>query len=99
MAGGMLDWGGHHLLIQGILYIDFLHFIQLQNDYYFMFTGHLLADVLLYPLETVLHRLHLQGTRTIIDDLDSGLSVLPITTRYDGVFDCFRYRWFCLFWL
>jgi len=54
------------------------------------FCGHLLADVLLYPLETVLHRLHLQGTRTIIDDLDSGLSVLPITTRYDGVFDCFR---------
>merc|ERR1719378_455350 len=54
------------------------------------FCGHLLADTLLYPLETVLHRLHLQGTRTIIDDLDSGLSVLPITTRYDGVFDCFR---------
>lgn len=54
------------------------------------FGGHLLADVLLYPLETILHRLHLQGTRTIIDDLDSGLSVLPITTRYDGVFDCFR---------
>ena len=28
--------------------------------------GILTADVILYPLETVLHRLHLQGTRTII---------------------------------
>lgn len=54
------------------------------------FAGHFLADVLLYPLETILHRLHLQGTRTIVDDLDSGLSVLPITTRYEGVFDCYR---------
>jgi len=28
--------------------------------------GFLAADVFLYPIETVLHRLHLQGTRTII---------------------------------
>ena len=35
--------------------------------------GHFVADSLLYPLETVLHRLHLQGTRSIIDNLDSGI--------------------------
>ena len=52
-------------------------------------TGHLVADSLLYPLETVLHRLHLQGTRSIIDNLDSGIEVTPILTRYEGVADCF----------
>jgi len=51
--------------------------------------GHFVADVLLYPLETVLHRLHLQGTRSIIDNLDSGIEVTPILTRYEGVADCF----------
>ena len=52
--------------------------------------GFLAADVVLYPIETVLHRLHLQGTRTIIDNLDSGKEVVPILTRYDGFFDCFH---------
>jgi len=52
-------------------------------------TGHFVADSLLYPLETVLHRLHLQGTRSIIDNLDSGIEVVPILTRYEGVSDCF----------
>jgi len=51
--------------------------------------GHLVADVMLFPLETVLHRLHLQGTRSIIDNLDSGKEVIPILTRYEGVTDCF----------
>jgi len=51
--------------------------------------GHLVADTLLFPLETVLHRLHLQGTRSIIDNLDTGREVIPILTRYEGVFDCF----------
>ena len=54
------------------------------------FSGNLLADSLLFPLETVLHRLFLQGTRTIIDNTDTGLGVLPIITRYDGVVDCTR---------
>ncbi|GFN80653.1 solute carrier family 25 member 46-like [Plakobranchus ocellatus] len=53
------------------------------------FTGSLLADMLTYPLETVLHRLYVQGTRTIIDNTDSGLGVVPINTRYDGFIDCF----------
>lgn len=47
------------------------------------------TDVLFFPLETILHRLHLQGTRTIVDDLDSGFSVLPILTNYEGPFDCY----------
>lgn len=54
------------------------------------FVGNLVADILLYPLETVIHRLYLQGTRAIIDDLDTGLAVTPIVTRYDGPIDCFQ---------
>ena len=30
----------------------------------------------------------IQGTRTIIDNLDTGASVIPILTRYDGPVDC-----------
>lgn len=52
------------------------------------FIGHMAADVILYPLETILHRLHMQGTRTIIDSLDVGYEVKPILTRYEGFFDC-----------
>lgn len=37
----------------------------------------------------ILHcRLHMQGTRTIIDSLDVGYEVKPILTRYEGLFDC-----------
>ena len=50
--------------------------------------GSLTADVVLYPFETVLNRLHLQGSRTIIDNLDSGFEVVPVITRYEGFFDC-----------
>ncbi|XP_042229132.1 solute carrier family 25 member 46-like isoform X2 [Homarus americanus] len=52
------------------------------------FIGHLVSDVVLYPLETILHRLHMQGTRTIVDSLDVGYEVKPILTRYEGFFDC-----------
>ncbi|XP_070706656.1 mitochondrial outer membrane protein SLC25A46 [Pempheris klunzingeri] len=58
--------------------------------------GSLLADITLFPLETVLHRLSVQGTRTIIDATDGGLTagnggsplVLPVNTQYDGFSDC-----------
>ncbi|XP_071171235.1 mitochondrial outer membrane protein SLC25A46-like [Mytilus edulis] len=54
------------------------------------FTGGFLADIMFFPLETVLHRLYLQGTRTIIDNTDTGVSVIPINTSYQGIIDCFR---------
>ncbi|XP_017260325.1 solute carrier family 25 member 46 [Kryptolebias marmoratus] len=58
--------------------------------------GSLVADVMLFPLETVLHRLSLQGTRTIIDATDGAVGagnggsplVLPVNTQYDGFSDC-----------
>ncbi|KAM4809188.1 mitochondrial outer membrane protein SLC25A46 [Rhinophrynus dorsalis] len=52
------------------------------------FAASLCADILLYPLETVLHRLHIQGTRTIIDNTDLGHEVVPINTQYEGMRDC-----------
>ncbi|XP_050535599.1 mitochondrial outer membrane protein SLC25A46-like [Daktulosphaira vitifoliae] len=48
-----------------------------------------ISDAILYPIETIMHRLYLQGTRTIIDNLDTGYSVIPILTGYDGPIDCF----------
>jgi len=50
----------------------------------------MVADIILFPLETVLNRLHLQGTRTIIDSLENGVEVTPILTSYAGVMDCVR---------
>ncbi|KAH8351737.1 hypothetical protein KR084_002515 [Drosophila pseudotakahashii] len=50
----------------------------------------LTTEVVFFPFETILHRLQLQGTRTIIDNLDNGYSVVPILTNYRGVFDCYR---------
>lgn len=54
------------------------------------FLGNLTADCLLYPLETVVTRLHIQGTRTIIDNTDVGHGVIPVSTKYEGMMQCFR---------
>lgn len=35
-------------------------------------------------------RLYLQGTRTIVDNLDSGMGVIPILTNYEGILDCYE---------
>ena len=50
--------------------------------------GSFAAEALLFPMETILHRLHIQGCRTIVDNLDAGREVVPIITRYEGFFDC-----------
>ena len=46
------------------------------------------ALAIMFPVETVINRLIVQGTRTIIDNTDNGLRVVPINTSYDGFFDC-----------
>lgn len=50
--------------------------------------GSFAAEALLFPVETILHRMHIQGCRTIVDNLDTGREVVPIITRYEGFFDC-----------
>lgn len=50
----------------------------------------LTSEILFYPFETILHRLQLQGTRTIVDNLDSGYSVVAVLTNYQGATDCYK---------
>ncbi|CAJ0592793.1 unnamed protein product [Cylicocyclus nassatus] len=50
----------------------------------------ILTDLILFPIETVMHRMYIQGTRTLIDNLDTGLSAISITVKYEGFVDCFR---------
>lgn len=52
-------------------------------------TSKFVTTVALYPLETILNRLYLQGTRTIIDNYESDFKVLPSISNYEGVFDCY----------
>ncbi|CAH1112501.1 unnamed protein product [Psylliodes chrysocephalus] len=63
-----------------------MHDIQLTAS----IVGAISSDIVFYPFETVIHRIHLQGTRTIIDNLDTGKSVLPILTNYSGALDCYE---------
>lgn len=67
---------------------------SLVNTYYpellSSWTSRLLTDLVLYPLELVIHRLGLQGTRTLVDDMDNGTKVIPIVSRYESSVDCFR---------
>lgn len=50
----------------------------------------LLTDTALLPIETVLNRLYIQGTRTIIDNCDETTVVLPVLTNYEGFADCYQ---------
>ncbi|KAM6152453.1 mitochondrial outer membrane protein SLC25A46-like [Erethizon dorsatum] len=95
---------GEHLLLKAVLLIlkrktynshlaESSSPVQSMLDAYFPelianFATSLCSDVILFPLETVLHRLHIQGTRTIIDNTDLGFEVLPINTQYEGMRDC-----------
>ncbi|CAO4363482.1 unnamed protein product [Caenorhabditis nigoni] len=49
-----------------------------------------LTDLILYPFETILHRMYIQGTRTLIDNMDTGMSAVSITVKYSGFFDCVK---------
>ncbi|CAF0758809.1 unnamed protein product [Rotaria sordida] len=50
-----------------------------------------LSNFLLYPYETILNRLFVQGTRTIVDNLDTtNVGCIAINTRYLGLVDCCR---------
>ncbi|CAF1011259.1 unnamed protein product [Adineta steineri] len=62
-------------------------FLRIEANIFSVF----LSSFLLYPYETILNRLFVQGTRTIVDNLDkTGVGCVPINTRYEGVFDCCR---------
>lgn len=49
---------------------------------------YLIAGTLFYPIETILNRLYVQRTRTLVDNLNSGLMIKPVLSNYQGFFDC-----------
>ena len=58
------------------------------NEIMCLITANLIAGTLLYPIETILNRLYVQGTRTLMDNLNSGIIIKPILSNYQGFFDC-----------
>lgn len=52
--------------------------------------GSLTADVICFPIETVFHRLCLQGTRTLIDNVDSPGAISPVISDHDGFLECYK---------
>ncbi|KAJ6219005.1 hypothetical protein RDWZM_004817 [Blomia tropicalis] len=52
--------------------------------------ANIIADVVLYPFQTVLYRLFLQGTRTLIDNVDGRTAVIPLITNYESASDCYN---------
>jgi len=54
------------------------------------FLAELIADVILYPVETTLHRIVLKGTRTILYNMDTGRGFTSVGTKYDGFTDCWH---------
>ncbi|XP_033242995.1 solute carrier family 25 member 46 isoform X2 [Drosophila miranda] len=63
---------------------------QQNSEIYGNLIATLTTELIFFPFETILHRLQLQGTRTIIDNLDNGYAVVPILTNYQGAVDCYR---------
>ncbi|CAK8695117.1 unnamed protein product [Clavelina lepadiformis] len=57
-------------------------------DIFASFVAELITDVVLYPIETVCNRINIQGTRTIIDNTDTGRGFLPVSSKYEGFWDC-----------
>ena len=53
----------------------------------------LMADTVLYPLETVMVRLYCQGMPVLVDNVDNGADVIFITTFYRGFFDAITGIW------
>ena len=53
----------------------------------------LMADAVLYPLETILVRLYCQGMPVLVDNVENGADVAFITTFYRGFFDCITGIW------
>ena len=52
-----------------------------------------LVDLLLYPLQTVLIRLHCQGLPILVENMETGSGVQFVTTFYSGPLDCISGVW------
>ncbi|WAQ99203.1 S2546-like protein [Mya arenaria] len=70
-------------------YVKQTHHEQIYPGLVANFVSFLVADIVMFPCETVLHRLYIQGTRVLTDNMDHGREVLGVHFRYNGIFDCF----------
>lgn len=52
------------------------------------YTASFLTEAVLYPLETVIVRLHCQGMPVLVDDVRTGLDIAFIRTYCRGFVDC-----------
>lgn len=52
-----------------------------------------LVDSLLYPMGTVVARLHCQGLPILVNNVDTGSGVQYVTTYYTGTVDCVQGVW------
>ena len=57
------------------------------------YLGSFLADVILFPLETVVVRLYCQGMPVLVDNIQTGLDIAFIRTYYRGLVDCIGGIW------
>lgn len=60
------------------------------NDLKCSLIAHFLTDTITYPFQNVLYRIFLQGTRTLIDNVDGRTAVTPLITNYDSASDCYK---------
>ena len=65
--------------------------MQLDDVYYKYYSelfstivGSCIADVIMFPMEVIVNRLCIQGTRVLIDNMDNPYEMVPITTAYYG---------------
>jgi len=52
--------------------------------------GSCVADIVMFPIEVVVNRLCIQGTRVLIDNMDNPYQMVPITTAYYGARHAFN---------
>lgn len=62
----------------------------IMNELKSSFYAHILTDIIMYPFQNILYRLFLQGTRTLIDNVDGRTAVIPLITNYDSASDCYQ---------
>ncbi|VDO39624.1 unnamed protein product [Haemonchus placei] len=70
--------------------LGLLKFHQYVPQLFAQMSSTILTDLILFPIETIMHRMYIQGTRTLIDNLDTGLSAISINAKYSGFADCLR---------
>lgn len=53
----------------------------------------LLTDLIIYPMRTVMLRLHIQGVPVLVENIETGSGVQYVTTFYSGPIDCIQGIW------